>query len=123
MFCANALCETEYFSFLYMSCPVTEIIGYVDHSQNRQEYLRRQEIRNFMNPTPREGNLVLKNVKFTYCFENLLIYSVTWFRQTNCIVMMTKEGSSKIINFMTPGAGVLLLGRYHMSYNENALFF
>ena len=106
-----------------MSCPVTEITGYVDHSQNSQEYLRRQEIRNFMNPTPREGNLVLKNVKFTYCFENLLIYSVTWFRQTNCIVMMTKEGSSKIINFMTPGAGVLLLGRYHMSYNENALFF
>ena len=26
------------------------------------------------------------------------------------IVMMTKEGSNKIINFMTPRAGVLVLG-------------
>ena len=28
--------------------------------------------------------------------------------------MMTKEGSIKIIIFMTPGAGVLLLGRGHI---------
>ena len=30
--------------------------------------------------------------------------------------MMTKEGSSKIVNFMTPGAGVLLLGHGHLSH-------
>ena len=30
---------------------------------------------------------------------------------------MTKEGSTKIINFMIPGAGVLMLGRGHISYN------
>ena len=30
--------------------------------------------------------------------------------------MMTKEGSTKIINFMTPGAGVLMLGRGHISH-------
>ena len=30
--------------------------------------------------------------------------------------MMTKEGSTKIVNFMTPGAGVLLLGRGHISH-------
>ena len=31
-------------------------------------------------------------------------------------VMMTKEGSTKIVNFMTPGAGVLVLGRGHISH-------
>ena len=36
--------------------------------------------------------------------------------------MMTKEGSSKIVNFMTPGAGVLMLGRSHIShYSEYVL--
>ena len=30
--------------------------------------------------------------------------------------MMAKEGSTKIVNFMTPGAGVLVLGRGHISH-------
>ena len=30
--------------------------------------------------------------------------------------MMTKEGSTKIINFMTPGAGVLVQGRGHIGH-------
>ena len=30
--------------------------------------------------------------------------------------MMTKIGSTKIVNFMTPGAGVLVLGRGNISY-------
>ena len=30
--------------------------------------------------------------------------------------MMTKKGSNKTENFMTPGAGVLMLGRSHISY-------
>ena len=30
--------------------------------------------------------------------------------------MMTKEGSTKIVNFMTPGAGVLVLGSGHVSH-------
>ena len=29
--------------------------------------------------------------------------------------MMTKGGSTKIVNFMTPGAGVLVLGHDHIS--------
>ena len=33
--------------------------------------------------------------------------------------MMTKEGSTKIVNFITPGAGVLMLGRGH--YSEHVL--
>ena len=31
------------------------------------------------------------------------------------IVFMTKEGSTKIVIFMTPGAGVLMLGRGHIN--------
>ena len=42
--------------------------------------------------------------------------------KTKYIVMMTKEGATKIVNFMTPGAGVLEIGQGHMSYCENALF-
>ena len=30
--------------------------------------------------------------------------------------MMTKEGSTKIVTFMTPGAGVLMLGCDHISH-------
>ena len=30
--------------------------------------------------------------------------------------MMTKEGSTKIVAFMTPGARVLVLGRGHLSH-------
>ena len=30
--------------------------------------------------------------------------------------MMTKEGFTKIVTFMTPGAGVLVLARGHISY-------
>ena len=29
---------------------------------------------------------------------------------------MTKERSTKIVNFMTPGAGVLMLGHGHISH-------
>ena len=37
--------------------------------------------------------------------------------------MTTKEGSSKIVNLMTPGAGVLMLGRGHIShYSEDVLY-
>ena len=51
-----------------------------------------------------------------YFFKNLLLYSQALIRQTKYIVMMTKEGSTKIVNFMTPGAGVLVLGRGHISH-------
>ena len=35
-------------------------------------------------------------------------------RQTENKVMMTKEASTKIVNFMTPVARVLVLGRGHI---------
>ena len=64
------------------------------------------KIVNFM--TPGAGVFALgcshksHTVKMHYSFNNLLIYSN---RQTMYIVMMTKEGSTKIVNFMTPRAG------------------
>ena len=30
--------------------------------------------------------------------------------------MMSKDGSTKIVNFMTPGAGILVLGRGQISH-------
>ena len=50
-----------------------------------------------------------------YFLKNLFLYSQALIRQTKYVVMMTKEGS-KIVNFMTPGAGVLVLGRGHISH-------
>ena len=69
-----------------------------------------------MTPTPRGGNFGVKSVKLMYFLKNLLLYSETWFKQTKYVVTMTKEGSTKIVNFMTPGAGVLVLGRGHISH-------
>ena len=60
-----------------------------------------------MTPIPRGGNLGVKSVKLMYFFKNLLLYSQALIRQTKYVVMMTKEGSTKIVNFMTPGAGFL----------------
>ena len=80
--------------------------------------VRRQEIVNFMTPTQRGGNLGVKSVKMHYFFKNLLLYSCASSRQTEYIVMM-----SKIVNFMTPGAGVPVMGCGHIwSYSENASF-
>ena len=86
--------------------------------------------------TPGAGVLVLGRghishiVKLHYFFENLLLYSQAQIRLSKYVVMMTKEGSTKIVNFMTPGAGVLVLGRGYIShivklhyFFKNLLFF
>ena len=36
--------------------------------------------------------------------------------------MMNKDGSIIIVNFMTPGAGVLMLGRGHISHYSEYVF-
>ena len=61
-------------------------------------------------------------VKMHYSFENLLLYFQAKIRQARYIVMISKERSTKSVTFMTPGAGVFVLGCGHMSYSENALF-
>ena len=78
------------------------------------------KIVNFM--TPRAGVLVLgcgyisHIVKMHYLFKNLLLYLHAYIRQTKYIVSLTKEGSTEIVTFMTPGAGVLMFGRGHISH-------
>ena len=37
--------------------------------------------------------------------------------------MMTKEGSTNIVNVITPGAGVIVLGRGHKSYIVKKRYF
>ena len=37
--------------------------------------------------------------------------------------MMTKERSTKIVNYMTPGAGVLMLGHGHISHIRKIHYF
>ena len=69
-----------------------------------------------MTPTLRVDNFGVKRVNLMYCFKNLLLFSGVRFRQTSCIVMMTKEGFFKIVNFMTLRTGVLVLGHGHISH-------
>ena len=72
------------------------------------------KIVNFM--TPGAGVLVLGRghishiVEMHYSYKNLLLNSQAYIRQIMYIEMMTKEGSSKIVTFMTPGGAVLVQG-------------
>ena len=59
---------------------------------------------------------MVKSVKLMYLLNNLLLYFRAWFRQTKCIVMMSKEGSTKIVDFMTPGAVVLVIRCGHIRH-------
>ena len=68
-------------------------------------------------------NFGVKSVKLMYFLKHLLFYSGAWFRQTKCEVMMTKVGSTKVINFMTLGAGVLVLWRGHISHIVKVHYF
>ena len=47
-------------------------------------------------------------VKMHYFFENLFLCSWVSNKLTKCIVMMSKSASTKIVNFMAPGSGVLV---------------
>ena len=71
----------------------------------------RQELVNFMTPTPRGDNFGVKSIKFMSSpqreSEKLCIYG---------IVMMTKEGSTKIVNFMNPRARILVLRHGRISH-------
>ena len=72
--------------------------------------------------TPGAGVLVLgcghisHIVKMHYFFKNLLLFSQEYIRQTKYIVLINKEGCTKIVTFMTPGAGVLMFGHGHISH-------
>ena len=67
------------------------------------------KVENFMNP--RVGVLVLRCGHISHLVNHFFSSSCIHFSmdQINYIVMKTKEGSNEIINFMIPGAGVLVL--------------
>ena len=58
-----------------------------------------------------------------YFLKNLLLYFGAWSIQTECIVMMTNEGSTKIIKFMTPRAWVLVQGHGHISHTLKMYYY
>ena len=77
------------------------------------------KIVNFMSPgagVPVLGCALLSHIVKMHYFLNLLLSSQAYIRQTKYIVLINKEGSTKIVTFMTPGAGVLVLGCGHISH-------
>ena len=74
------------------------------------------KIVNFMTPGAGAGFPLLRFghlsdiMKIHYFFKNLLLYSQTHIRQTEGLIMMSEEGSTKIVNFMIPRAGFLCWG-------------
>ena len=73
-------------------------------------YVRRQEIVTSMIPIPRvQDNSAPDSLKCIISL-NLFLCSRAYIRQTEHIVVMTKEESTYIVNFMTPGTGVVVLG-------------
>ena len=65
-------------------------------------WVRRQKIVNFMTPIPRGGNFGVKSVKLMYFLEKKNFYSGARFKGTGRIY--------QIVNFMTPGQGLLCRG-------------
>ena len=66
---------------------------------------RSTKIVNFMTPAagvlaPGRGH-ISQIVKIHYFFKNLLLYSQAQIRQIKVIVMMSKEGSTKLVNYVT----------------------
>ena len=85
------------------------------------------KIVNFM--TLGAGVLVLRRgrvshiVKMHYFFKYRPVFAGARFKLTKCMVMMTKEGSTKIANFMTPEVRVSCAKVWgNKSYNEKVLF-
>ena len=80
--------------------------------------VRRQEIMNFIAPTPRGDNFGIKSLKLMYFSQNLF-HSCAWIRQTKCKVMMTKERLIKICKFHAPwGRGSCTGAWQYKTYSE-----
>ena len=73
------------------------------------------KIVNFMNPGI-EGSCAKVWSYKLYSEKTLFLYSQVQIRQTEGIVMMSKEGSTNILNFMTPTTGILVLGCCQISH-------
>ena len=68
--------------------------------------------------TPRGGIFVLVRdliMKMQYFFS-ILVHARAWIRQSKYKAKATKEGSARIVNFMTIEAGGLMLERGYISH-------
>ena len=62
-------------------------------------------------------------VKIHYFFKNLLLYFNAQIKQPEGILIMPKEGTTTIVNFMTQGMDSAARVWSNKSSSENALFF
>ena len=76
---------------------------------------------NFM--TPRSRSSCARVMPYTLYSEKTSFLKKSssppqaYIRQTkNINIMIVKDGSTKVVNFMTPGTGGLVLGRGHISH-------
>ena len=69
---------------------------------------RRQKIVNFMILNLKGLHFGIKTVKLMFFVKTLLLYSRTSSRQSEYIMIKSKECSNKIINVITPGTRVLV---------------
>ena len=70
---------------------------------SKKSHVGRQENCKFHDPSCK-GEVILgvKSVKLMHFLKNLLLDSEAWFKPTKYIMMVTKEWSIRIENFMTP---------------------
>jgi hypothetical protein len=64
-----------------------------------------------------------KTTKIHEIIKNLLLYSRTSSRQTIGMNVMSIESSTKIVKFVAPGSGVLVLGRGSIDYTVKMHYF
>lgn len=62
-----------------------------------------------------------KKCKIDTFLKKNLLHTETWSTQTKCIIMMTEERSTIIVNVMTLGHLFLYMGGTLKSYSEHAL--
>ena len=85
--------------------------------------VRGQEMVNIMTPLPPPEGEEILGVKRVQLLYFLFLNSQALIRQTKYVEMMPKEGSTKIVNFHDPGAGVLVLGLSHISHIVKIQYF
>ena len=56
-------------------------------------------------------------------FTNRFLYSHAQIRQTEFVVMMSEEGFTTIVNFLTPRAEILVLGRGKIRHLQKMHYF
>ena len=73
-----------------------------------------------MTPTIRGGNFEVKSLKLIN-FLNISTPGGSYTQTYKYAVMMTKEGYTRIVIFMIPGEGVVILGRVYIIHSKYAL--